>query len=319
MGAHTARQHPRHVALEAAARDVDEAMDLEVPDEVEQRLYVDPGRREQRAREARPQLRRLAEEVDRPGLDPGVEHRAHERVAVAVESARGDPDQHVALGDVRPVDHPVAFDDAHAETHELDVALRVHPGHRRRLAAEQRTARAPAALGDTPQRIAGDRLREVAHRDVVEKDDRLGTLDDQVVHDHRDTVDPDRVVAADPGRELQLGPDAVGCRDEDRILVAVGGLEHSGEAADRAQDFGAEGALRDLLDVVDEGLVVVEIHAGPGVRRGSSRGEGFVVGLGGSRHEREIGNGPFPVNRIHAPGGVRPQAAAFAAAPRHPG
>ena len=63
MGPDAGRQDPRHVALEAAAGHVDEAVDLEVADQVEQRLHVDPRRGEQRRGEARPQLGRLLEEV----------------------------------------------------------------------------------------------------------------------------------------------------------------------------------------------------------------------------------------------------------------
>ena len=119
-----------------------------------------------------------------------------------------------------------------------------------------------------PRRASrGDLRVELAHRDVVEEDDRLGALDHQVVHDHRHAVDADRVVASDLGGQLELGADAVRGGDEDRVLVAVGRLEHAGEAADRAQDFGPEGGLGDLLHLVDEGFVVIEIHTGGGVAR----------------------------------------------------
>ena len=52
------------------------------------------------------------------------------------------------------VDQPVALDHADAEADQLDLALCVDAGHRRGLAAEQRAARAPAALGDAAQRLA---------------------------------------------------------------------------------------------------------------------------------------------------------------------
>src|SRR5262249_29256191 len=105
-----------------------------------------------------------------------------------------------------------------------------------------------------------------------------GALHDEVVHDHRDAVDADRVEAAELGGELQLGADAVGARDEDRVLVSLRGLEQAGEATHLRQDLGAQGAARDIPDLVDEALVVFELEAGPGM------GVGAAGTIGGARH-----------------------------------
>ena len=221
----------------------------------------------------------FAEEFELAGGDALVEHLAHQRVAVAVEAARREADQRVAFADGRSVDHLVAFDDADAETDELEFAFRVHAGHRGGLAAEQCTARALAAFGQAAQRVGGDLGVEPAHRDVVEEDDGLGALDDEVVHDHRDAVDADRVVAPDLRCELELRADTVGRGDEDRFLVAVGRLEQPGEAADRRQHLRPERAARDLLDLVDEAFVVVEVDAGLCVGGSRGRGGGLLVGI----------------------------------------
>ena len=77
-------------------------------------------------------------------------------------------------------------------------------------------------LGDA----GDDRARlghlELPRREVVEEEERLGALDDQVVHHHRDEVDADVVVLAGLLRDDQLRPHAVRPRDEHRILVARG-------------------------------------------------------------------------------------------------
>ena len=68
------------------------------------------------------------------------------------------------------------------------------------LAAEQRAAGVPAAVGD-PGDDLGDLLRhDLADGDVVEQEQRLGAAGDQVVDDHRDQVDARRVVDVEPGR-----------------------------------------------------------------------------------------------------------------------
>ena len=82
------------------------------------------------------------------------------------------------------------------EAGEVVVAVAVHARHLRRLAADQRAAGQPAALGD-----AGDDRRalvgiELAGREIVEEEQRLGALHDDVVDAHGDEVDADRVVPA---------------------------------------------------------------------------------------------------------------------------
>ena len=121
---------------------------------------------------------------------------------------------------------------------------------------EQAAPGAPAALGDPSQDIRGGRLLELAHREVVEEHDRFRALYDEIVHDHCDTVDSDRVQPADLRGQRQLRTDAVGGRDEHWILVPLRGLEQAGEAADPREYLGTCRAPRDLLDLGDERLVV---------------------------------------------------------------
>src|SRR5262245_41475079 len=153
---HALRQHARHVADEAPAGDVDEALQVEVAAQVQDRLDVDARRREQRAAERGVELVVLAAQVELARLHAGVDDLAHERVAVAVDAARGEPEDRVALADRGAVDQPVPLDHADAEADHLEVALAVEARHRGRLAAEQRAARAAAALGDPAQSLAGE-------------------------------------------------------------------------------------------------------------------------------------------------------------------
>ena len=75
------------------------------------------------------------------------------------------------------------------------------------------------------RRDAGDHGRadlglELAAGVVVEKKQRLCALHHQVVHAHRDQIDADGVVAAGFDGDLELGADAVGCGDQDRVAVS---------------------------------------------------------------------------------------------------
>ena len=100
----------------------------------------------------------------------------------------------------------------------------------------------------------GDRPVEPAGRVVIEEDQRLGPAGDEVVDAHRHEVYADRVVTVQGLGDLKLGAYAV--RGSHQILpsgaVSLRG-EEPGEAADRGGP---------LLDVVDEGVRLVDVYPG---------------------------------------------------------
>ena len=69
-----------------------------------------------------------------------------------------------------------------------------------------------------PLTTCGADLRiELAAGEIVEKEQRLGALHHEVVDRHGDEIDADGVVAAGLDGDLDLGADAVGRGDQDRI------------------------------------------------------------------------------------------------------
>ena len=114
--------------------------------------------------------------------------------------------------------HLAALDRADAEAGEVVVARGIHARHFGRLAADQRAAGLPAALGDRRDDPLGDAVVELAGREIVEEEQRLGALHDQVVGAHRDQVDADAVMPSGLDRELELGADPVIGGDQQRIV-----------------------------------------------------------------------------------------------------
>ena len=148
--------------------------------------------------------------------------------------ARGrQPDQHVADDDVAARQDLAALDGADGKAGKVVVARLVHARHLGRLAADQRAAGLPAAVGDA----GDDRPRglhvELAAGEIVEEEQRLGALDDEVVDAHGDEIDADRGVPAGVDGDLELGADAVVGGDQDRIAEA-GALEVE-QAAEAAE------------------------------------------------------------------------------------
>ena len=100
----------------------------------------------------------------------------------------------------------------------------------------------------------------------------VGALHEHVVHTHRHQVDADPVVAPERERELQLGADAVGAGDEDRLLVLLRDRAQRAEAAQPRQHLRSHGALGERLDRFDERITGVDVDARVTVRKGFRHG-----------------------------------------------
>src|SRR6185437_2828046 len=149
---------------------------------------------------------------------------------------------------------------ADREAGEVIFAGRIHARHLGRLAADQRTARVAAGLRDALEHRLGDPGFELARREIIEKKQRLCALNDEIVDAHRDQVDADRVVPAGVLRDLELGADAVGRRDQDRIGETRRlEIEQCAEAAKARRRPGASGGAGQWLDRLDQGVAGVDV------------------------------------------------------------
>jgi hypothetical protein len=91
-------------------------------------------------------------------------------------------------------------------------------------------------------------------------------LHHEVVDAHGDEIDADGVVLARSDRDLELGADAVGGGDENRILVAgCLEIEESAEAAEACRGAGAGRRPGERLDCFDQGIAGVDVDASSAV------------------------------------------------------
>ena len=175
----------------------------------------------------------------------------------------------------RAVDDQVFLDDADAEAGQVIIVAFVHARHFRRLAADQRAAGLQAAFDDALDHALGDVDVELAGGVIIQKEQRFGSLHDDVVDAHRHEIDADGVVAAGLDCKSQLGADAVGARDHDRLAVPVERhLDQRAEAADAAEHLAAHGALDRGLDAVDERVARFDVDAGVAIGRAAGRALG---------------------------------------------
>ena len=233
------RQRPRHVAGQAAARDVGDAVDVETllaetGPGGKHGLGVDPRRGQEHLAEGRECMlwfgahegaaRRIAETsaqdflVRRRQVEIVLgDEGADQRVAVGMEAARGEAEDGVSRLGRRPVDQLVTLDDPDAAAREVE-GLRIHdPRVLGRLAADERTARQPAATGDRLDQLGHAFGDQPANRHVVEEEERRRAAADDVVGAHRHEVLADGVVPAKGRRDGGLGSDTVRGADEDRL------------------------------------------------------------------------------------------------------
>ncbi len=146
----------------------------------------------------------------------------------------------------------VRFDDAHRRRRQVVVLRRHQPGVLGGLPADERTAGLHAAVRDAGNDRRDPLGVQLAARDVVLQEQRLGAAGDQVVDHHGDQVDTDGVVDVQRLRDRGLRADPVRRRREHRLPELVDRqLEQRGEATDSTHHLWSVGFLGVRLHPVD--------------------------------------------------------------------
>ena len=254
------------------------------------RLHIDPRRRQQRLGERRaPAANGAGASQARPvlGDDRRTSEKPFECTPEEATPSRTSPGVDIAARQQR-----AALGRADGKAGEIVVARRVKARHFRRLAADQRRAGLPAALGDAGDDGARHREIELAGGEIIEEEQRLGALHDQVVDAHGDEVDADGLVPPGLDGDLDLGADAVVGGDQHRVAKA-GRLQVEQRA--EAAEIGACARPRrrpgQRLDRLDKRIARIDVDAGLGIgQRARPRLAGFascaVLSPFALRHER---------------------------------
>ena len=201
-------------------------------------------------------------------------------VAVGVQPGRLHGDHRVAGTDPAGAEQVVGLHDAGGRPRDVVLVgleqARVLGG----LATDQRAAGLDARLGDALDDRRDPLGDDPAGGDVVGEEQRLRAAHDQVVDEHADQVEPDRVVLVERLRDRHLGAHAVGGAGQQRPLVRLqrAGVEQAGEAADAADHLGAAGLLDPALHQLHGPVTGLDRDTGRGVRRRRVPAVGASVG-----------------------------------------
>ena len=149
------------------------------------------------------------------------------------------------------------------EAGEVVVAFGVHARHLRRLAADQGAAGEAAALGDARDHALRRRHVQRAGGEIIQEEQRCGALHHEVVDAHRHQIDADMVMNAGVDGDLELGADAIGGGNQNRVREPRRlEIEQRAKAAETAHHPGARGRFRQRFDRLDKGVARLDIHAG---------------------------------------------------------
>ena len=194
-----------------------------------QALYIDARGREQLL------AQRFATflQIELQPLRRDVEHLAHKGKPVGMYAGGGNADERVSGLHLRAVNELCFIRHADAEARKVIFLFGIKAGHLRRFAADQRAPRLHTALGHARHDLLHALGHIFAHRNIVQKKQRLCTRAGHIVCAHGHTVDAHGIVLIHHKGELQLGAHAIRPGDEHRLLHAGQvRLKQAAEAAD---------------------------------------------------------------------------------------
>ena len=112
-----------------------------------------------------------------------------------MQSARGKSEHDIVGLNVGAGDDVCLFDHPHRETGEIVLTQWVHAGHLCRLATNECASSHFAAHRDTLNNLGGNLYIQLATGKVVEKEERFGTLHQDIVDTHPNQINTNGTVS----------------------------------------------------------------------------------------------------------------------------
>ena len=210
---------------------------------------------------------RLAELFD-AGVDLETkvleDNLARQRIPVAVKTSRGQSNHDVADRDAAAINQRLSVDGTDDKAGEIVLAVGIKAGHLRSLTTDEGatvlTTRAREAVDD----VLDDVGLQASGCEVIQKKQRPGALDKDVVDAVIDEIDADRAVLVGKERNFELGADSVGARHENRILpCARVEAKEPAKRADLREYSGGKRRLRQAFDAANGLVGRIDVDARP--------------------------------------------------------
>jgi hypothetical protein len=191
------------------------------------------------------------------------EHLACERVSIRVETGGWKAERHVTRAYAASIENLLAVDDPDDRSRNVVLPGRIEARHLRRLTAEEGDTVLSASAGHAfDDLLQGFRL-ELPGRDVVEEEERLCPLNEDVVDAVIDEIRAAGVVPSRLECDLELRPDAVGGRNEDRVAIRREVRpKQPAEPSDVSENAGCESRPDRTLCALERCCLRVDVDAG---------------------------------------------------------
>ncbi len=163
----------------------------------------------------------------------------------------GESDNLVADTDLWAIDNGVLFNDANGKTSEIVLILPVEIRHLSGFSADKRTLGLPASFGYAGDDISYQVEVHAADGQIIQKEKRPGSLDQDVVNTHGHQVDAHGIVLARQESDFELGTYSVCGAHKNWLLVAkvAEGIE-TAESSHIGDNTGVEGGFNERSNPV---------------------------------------------------------------------
>ena len=180
-----------------------------------------------------------------------------------MHSARRQSDNDVACGNIAARQDFIAPHSADRKSSEIVIASLIDSRHFRGFAADQCASSFAAGPGNALDHRGADCRIEFSAGEIIEKEQWFRALHHKIVDGHRDKIEADRVMTRCLDRDLDLGADAVGRRDQNRIDKTGGfQIEQATEAPDFGCGAGTRGRAHQWLDQVHHAVAGIDVDPG---------------------------------------------------------
>ena len=183
-----------------------------------------------------------------------------------MNTGRSQTQNHITRLNFAAIDDFRFFYRADRKTSQIVFTIRIHGRHFSCFTTDQRAASLLATESHAFDHVRGCRHIEFAASEIIEEEQRLGTLHQNVVDAHRNQIDTNRVMLIQMKCQFQLGTNAVGTRDQHRFFEFFADFKHRAKTTDTGHDAFAHRAFCKRLDRIDQRVASNHIDTGVGVR-----------------------------------------------------
>src|SRR5215470_16349546 len=176
---------------------------------------------------------------------------ARERITVGVQTGGRKREKRVAGLDTFSSEQIFSLDCADDESRKIVFTGLVEARHFRGFAPDESTTRFAAGAAHAIHQLLDDVRIHLAERQIIQKKERLGALHQNVVHAVIDEIATDGGMNVHGHGDFQLGADAIGTGNKNRLLEFLRvESEERAKAADAAEHSVRESARRKMADAL---------------------------------------------------------------------